>query len=321
MKASLQEFEKEIKIEIQDSYLSITSEGSQSIKYNGMFTKDFLSEKEEFFKYQSLLGIKDFFEQRINNKEYEILKDDQKLKLIIKYNNKILELIIPIEKQTLDENLTSNIITELINIKNENKEIKQRLAELEKKVSKLMNEDNEDLKGFEKTIIRNREEAEKITKWVCPHSERRVKLLYKATPEENSRYDFHRKCDNKGETVVLIETTKGRRFGGYTSLSWESNNTWKDDKQSFLFSLDNNKKYEAIISSNYKVYSGKDFGPWFGDCGCGFGLAYEKEFFIGNDTHRGYYDNEKAYSTTVDCELSGEKTFNISKMEVYQIIK
>ena len=56
-----------------------------------------------------------------------------------------------------------------------------------------MNEDNEDFKGFEKTIIRNREEAEKITKWVSPHSDRKVKLLYKATQEENTRYDFHRK--------------------------------------------------------------------------------------------------------------------------------
>ena len=77
-------------------------------------------------------------------------------------------------------------------------------------------------------------------KWVCPNNERRVKLLYTATPEENTRDDFHRTCDNNGATITLVETTKGR-FGGYTSLSWSSNEGWKNDKEAFLFSLDNEK--------------------------------------------------------------------------------
>ena len=155
-------------------------------------------------------------------------------------------------------------------------------------------------------------------KWVCPNNERKVKLLYKATLEENTRDDFHRKCDNKGATVTLIETTKGRRFGGYTSLSWSSNEGWKDDKEAFLFSLDNDKKYDVIQDAKYKVYSGKGYGQWFG-YGGNIGLAREKNYFIGNDTH---WENfgDKCYSTTVENELSGGINFNISKMEVYQIL-
>ena len=49
------------------------------------------------------------------------------------------------------------------------------------------------------------------------------------------------------------------------------------------------------------------------------GLTYEKNYFIGNETHRENF-GEKSYSTTVQNELSGGTTFNISKMEVYQII-
>lgn len=320
MEAPINKYENEININIENQYISFIYKDKNNLEYKGMFTKDFLSDKENFFKLLSLSSIKDFFEQRIINKEYDLQKDDQNISLKIKYNNKTLDLIIPKDIGTMDKNLSLNLITELVNIKNENKEIKERLYNLEKKVSKLMKEENEDLKGFERNIIKNKEEAEKILKWICPYNDRKLELLYKATPEENTRDDFHRKCDNKGATVVLIETTKGRRFGGYTSLSWDSSSGWKNDLESFLFSLDNNKKYEVIPNATYKVYSNKDYGPWFGGSGSGFGLSYEKNFFIGNETHRDNYSSEKAYSTTVENELSGGKTFNISKMEVYQII-
>ena len=236
--------------------------------------------------------------------------------IVIEYTkDKKFELIIP--KKELNEKTQLNIITELFN---ENNEIKTRLSELEKKVNKLLNEqeNKDDLKGFENTIIKNKEEANKILKWVCPNNERRVKLLYKATIEENTRDDFHRKCQNKGATITLIETTKGRRFGGYTSLSWSSNEGWKNDKEAFLFSLDNDKKYDVIQNSNYKVYSGKETGPWFGHYG-NLGLACDKNYFLGNETHREKFE-EKCYSITVQNELSGDVTFNISKMEVYIII-
>ena len=316
----INKYEKEINVNIENQYISFTSKDNQNLNYKGMFTKDFLSDKEGIFKLLSLNGIKDFFDQRIVNKEYDLKKDEQKISLKINYNNKTIELIIPKDIESMDKNLSLNLITELVNIKNENKEIKERLYNLEKKVSKLMKEENEDLKGFEKSIIKNKEEAQKILKWICPYNERKVALLYKATPEENTRDDFHRKCDNKGATVVLIETSKGRRFGGYTSLSWDTSGTWKNDLESFLFSLDNNKKYEVIANATYKVYSDKNYGPWFGNGASGFGLAYEKNLFIGNETHRDNYPSDKAYSTTVENELSGGKTFNISKMEVYQII-
>lgn len=239
--------------------------------------------------------------------------------LIIEYSpERKIEIIIP--KKDINDISQLNIITELINIIQENKEIKQKLIDLEQKVNILLKEkeNREDMKGFEKTIIKNNSEAEKLMKWVCPNNERKVKLIYKATPEENTRDDFHRKCDNKGATLTIIETTKGRRFGGYTSVCWDSSSGWKDDKEAFLFSLDNDKKYDVIQSKNYKVYSGSGYGPWFGDCG-NIGLAYEKNYFIGNDSHREYFEY-KCYSTTVENELSGGKTFNISKMEVYQII-
>ena len=219
-------------------------------EYLGLFSKEFLSEKEEIFKFFQLDAILGFFTEIIKSQKYKISSDAIKLNLTLEYaQGKKLELIIP--KKELNEKTQLNIITELFN---ENKEIKERISELEKKVNKLLKEkeNKDELKGFENTIIKNKEEANKILKWICPNNERKVKLLYKATPEENTNDDFHRKCDNKGATVTLIETTKGRRFGGYTSLNWSSDEGWKDDKEAFLFSLDNDKKYDVIQDSEYK---------------------------------------------------------------------
>ena len=313
---------EEYKIEqkLLNNALQISIVDNRNNEYTGLFSKEFLSEKEDFLKYLSIKAIFEFFQDNINSKNYEIkIEDLIKLNLIIEYSpGKKIELLIP--RKNLDENIQLNLITELTNIKKENKEIKEKLTYLEQKINILLQEKDkkDDLKGFENTIIKNNSEAVKILKWICPNNERRVKLLYKATPEENTRDDFHRKCDNKGATVTIIETTKGRRFGGYTSLSWDSSSGWKNDKEAFLFSLDNDKKYEVIQEAKCKIYSYVGHGPWFGNNG-NIGLACEKNYFIGNDTHRENF-GDKCYSTTVENELSGGKTFNISKMEVYQVI-
>ena len=59
----------------------------------------------------------------------------------------------------------------------------------------------------------------------------------------------------------------------------------EEDKEAFLFNLDNDKKYDAIQNAKNKVYMGKGHGPWFGSGG-NLGLAYDKNYFIGNETHR-----------------------------------
>ena len=47
------------------------------------------------------------------------------------------------------------------------------------------------------------------------------KLLYRGTRDGFRASDFHQKCDNKGETVVVINSN-GNLFGGYTPNSWKS---------------------------------------------------------------------------------------------------
>ena len=55
-------------------------------------------------------------------------------------------------------------------------------------------------------------------------------LLFRKTRDGSTPKDFHDKCDNKGITIVFIETTKGYKFGGYTELQWDKSNGGKRDK-------------------------------------------------------------------------------------------
>ena len=67
-------------------------------------------------------------------------------------------------------------------------------------------------------------------------------LLYRASDHGDKAKIFHEKCDKHQMTLVLVETTKGRRFGGFTTKTWDGNCLKKVDNDAFVFSLDT-KKY------------------------------------------------------------------------------
>ena len=68
-----------------------------------------------------------------------------------------------------------------------------------------------------------------------------MSLLYRASENNFSAQEFHRRCDNIGGTITLIETEYGKVIGGYTPLAWNSSKKhWAADKSmnSFIFSVD-----------------------------------------------------------------------------------
>ncbi len=46
------------------------------------------------------------------------------------------------------------------------------------------------------------------------------KLIYKATRDGFGSADFHSKCDSYQNSLVIIKSTKGNVFGGYTEQNW-----------------------------------------------------------------------------------------------------
>ena len=68
-------------------------------------------------------------------------------------------------------------------------------------------------------IVKNETHHSALLSWLPLNAT--CSLLYRASTDGNTPADFHRCCDNKGPTLLLIKSGE-YIFGGYTSKSWES---------------------------------------------------------------------------------------------------
>ncbi|RIA85042.1 hypothetical protein C1645_782783 [Glomus cerebriforme] len=71
-------------------------------------------------------------------------------------------------------------------------------------------------------------------------------LLYRASRDGNTPAIFHEKCDNKGATIVIAKINNSEQiYGGYNPLQWDSSDSYKSTKNSFIFSF----KYRTDFQS------------------------------------------------------------------------
>jgi len=74
---------------------------------------------------------------------------------------------------------------------------------------------------------------------------------------------FHRKCDDQGPTVVVVESTNGAVFGGYTDLTWKGFG-YGSSKNTFLFRLRPTTSKLILKPGKGAIYRNPDNGPHFG---------------------------------------------------------
>ena len=108
---------------------------------------------------------------------------------------------------------------------------------------------------------------------------------------------FHKKCDYKGQTVIICKS-KNEKLGGYTNINWEPlDGRGVFQEGTFIFSINKNKKFEYCNKSNHSIYLDKYHGPdFFWDfvfntdkqmkvCVCApkrEGYAYSSEALVGD---------------------------------------
>jgi hypothetical protein len=63
--------------------------------------------------------------------------------------------------------------------------------------------------------------------------------------------DFHKKCDLKGPTIILITIKDGPCIGGYTVCQWSSElmGIWETDGSAMLFNLTDKRKFPCKESN------------------------------------------------------------------------
>jgi len=163
-------------------------------------------------------------------------------------------------------------------------------------------------------IIQDTSELELLTRKINKYNKKlTLNLLYKASADSDQASAFHEKCDQAKSTIVLVETDKGKRFGGFTTCSWSGDCVDKKDEDAFIFSLDKMKTYNNIPGDD-AIGCYPKFGPIF--LGCQIRI-YDNAFKRGGTT----FEKGLNYDTEEDYELTGgERIFNVKEIEVYEVI-
>jgi len=167
--------------------------------------------------------------------------------------------------------------------------------------------------------------AKILEKWFTKKP-KSFQLLYKGSKDGFQSNQFHSKCDKKGPTLTVIQSTKGNIFVGYNPKNWETNSQYTYDTGTWLFNLVNQDKVApckmASHSGNNGAYNYVSYGPTFGG---GFDL-----YVCDNcSSSKGSYSS-LGHSFTpptgytygqqnAQAFLAGEYYFQVSEIEVFKV--
>jgi hypothetical protein len=157
-----------------------------------------------------------------------------------------------------------------------------------------------------------------ITATMPQFAQTKVKLglLFRASRDGWNVADFHRCCDGKGPTVVVVRSESGHVFGGATDGSWASARA-----AAFLFGLQTQGNGSQPLKLALKP--GKDgtamldhpsFGPTFGS----------HDLYVSDDANTNTGSYQQGKHTFEDAGLgahffTGSRAFQVAEYEVFVI--
>jgi hypothetical protein len=147
----------------------------------------------------------------------------------------------------------------------------------------------------------------------------RWELIYKASRDGFDANAFHTRCDNKGPTMTIIQSNNNYLFGGYTSIPWTSDGSYKNDTTAFLFTLTNPHnipptKYLIKLGGTKAVYHNGGYGPTFGG---------GHDIHLANASNSNYTNFSKHYTDTTgqgNNTFTGARDFTTADIEVFQLL-
>jgi len=159
-------------------------------------------------------------------------------------------------------------------------------------------------------------EREFLNQYLKPVSKKVGKFpIYVASMDGDGSIDFHEKCNGKGPTVVIVKTTTGKVFGGYTSVSWSSAGIWKRAPTSFLFQLRPRLSHFALRNRDdrFATLQHPDYGPTFGE-------GNDLMILGGALSHNRSKAKGKTYRANGHTLNDGTQYFQVKDYAVFQAI-
>ena len=214
-----------------------------------------------------------------------------------------------------------NKVTENLNKLNDNKLLKINVTDNE--INKFTN----NIKLFGKIFVdgvifsdsliinNNNMYINYLINWINSKQSFKTILLYRKSRDGDDYETFHKLCDRKGTTLVLIKSSENFIIGGYTPINWDNESGWLKDDETFVFSLTNGKVFRKASKSTDSIWCTK-YGPYFAEIG--FRERGKKNM------SQGYF----LYSTTLYFEKFNEiipnekkdRFFDVDEVEIYNII-
>jgi hypothetical protein len=137
-------------------------------------------------------------------------------------------------------------------------------------------------------------------------------LIYKGTIDGDSSITFHEKCDNYKNTLVLIYSSINKKFGGFTTRTWEGEDINKKDDHCFIFSVEKGIIYD-LNEGEDAIKCSKEYGPIF---------VNQIAIFDNFITQGGIITNiSRSFNMKEDDELlNAYEKFGVKEVEVYHVI-
>jgi hypothetical protein len=122
--------------------------------------------------------------------------------------------------------------------------------------------------------------------------------------------------------MTIIQSNNNYLFGGYTSISWTSDGSYKNDTTAFIFTLTNphnippTKYLIQTDKTGYAVNHSSNYAPTFGG---GHDISSAN---ASNANNSSYANFPFSYTDTTgkgNATFTGAKNFTTSDIEVYKL--
>ena len=261
----------------ENIYFIANQKNNSLLLFEGNYSLNDLCKLNQSFRFFiSIDDLINVFEDMIKNKKIFMEKsqnDNLSLKLgmlISNFMGKEDKILIDLKLNELPEkDGNKKLLAKIVELENkllqkdeEIKSLNKKYDELEKRIEKLESRTTIEIKS---DIITN-DDIDFIKEKLSPNKKMFLDLIYKCDESNDTPEIFHKQCDGKKNVLVLIETTEGVKFGGFTSIGFNSNSTFTKANSAFIFSVDKRKIYQVKMNKD-AIYCGSIYGPCF--CGTG----------------------------------------------------
>jgi hypothetical protein len=284
--------------------------------YTNKFQVKEIQENKYFFQFDDLKEICEELSERISKETIKISEETNSIVISIPLpSSKIKEIIFELKENVVDD---KQIIKDLFKLINEQKQeinnLKSELEDFKKEISFLT---KDYITNLDSLIIKSNKDNLTLKNWINPDLNIRANLLYRLSQDGPEVSTFHELCDNKGPTLTIFHLEIGYIVGFFVNYSFDSTSQWKDDDDSFLFNLNQNKKYKKRTDIHKSAFNSKaKCGPSANCLGCNTGETLNYIYHSVKNIDKAFENGSKILPSGSQQD---EVEYKVKETEIFQI--